>query len=127
MSLHHLRRENGQSFAELAIILPLLVLLTLGVLDLGRGVSAYIMLTNGAREGARWLSIHPTDTNGARQRAMAEIERLGADNTNTTITASSGGSGQLATVTIDHALPFLSGLLGSSAINIRAAVSMPIF
>ncbi|NJD90327.1 MAG: pilus assembly protein [Geobacter sp.] len=127
MPLQLLRRETGQSFAELAIILPMLVLLTLGVLDLGRGVSAHIMLSNGAREGARWLRTHPSDTAGARQRALFEITRLGGNDENTTVSLSSGGSGQLATVTIDYTFPFLSGLLGSPSINLHASVSLPIF
>ncbi len=46
--------ERGQSLVEFALILPVLLLLLLGVLDMGRGVADNIALTNAAQEGARY-------------------------------------------------------------------------
>lgn len=45
-------RPRGQALAEFAIILPVFLLLTLGVVDLARMFTAYISLTNGVREAA---------------------------------------------------------------------------
>ena len=52
MSGGHKRR--GQSLVEFALVLPLLVLIVFGVLDLGRAFYALITITNAAREGARY-------------------------------------------------------------------------
>lgn len=72
-----LHRERGQSLVEFAIILPVLLLLVLGVVDLGMGFKTYITLTNASREGVRWISIHPTDQSGARDRIADEASTMG--------------------------------------------------
>ncbi len=49
----------GQSITELAVILPLLLLILAGVLDLGRAYFAYVTIVNAAREGARYGAENP--------------------------------------------------------------------
>lgn len=46
------RPPKGQALAELAIVLPVMLLLLLGALDLGRAFYAQITITNAAKEGA---------------------------------------------------------------------------
>jgi hypothetical protein len=53
------RSERGQSLVELALVLPLLILLLSGMVDLGRAFYGYISITNGAREGARHFGQSP--------------------------------------------------------------------
>ena len=55
-NLHHHRGNGskGQELMEFAIVLPLLLLIVFGVLDLGRLFHALITITNAAREGARY-------------------------------------------------------------------------
>ncbi|HSH79425.1 MAG TPA: TadE family protein [Herpetosiphonaceae bacterium] len=47
------RGQGGQNLVEFALMLPVLVIILLGVLDLGRSFYTYISLTNAAREAAR--------------------------------------------------------------------------
>ena len=54
------RRMRGQSVVELALILPLLLVITMGTLDLGRLFFAYESLLNAAREGAFFAIYNPT-------------------------------------------------------------------
>ncbi len=49
----------GQSMVEFALILPIIVLLLVGVFDLGRAFFSYIAITNAAREGARVVTFWP--------------------------------------------------------------------
>lgn len=51
---------RGQALVEFALILPILVLVLLGILDLGRAVYAYSTLNNTAREGARVAIVDQT-------------------------------------------------------------------
>ncbi len=51
--------ERGQSLVEIALSLPLLLLLLSGLLDLGRVYFVYVALEDGAGEGALYLSINP--------------------------------------------------------------------
>lgn len=59
-----LRCERGQQLAELAIVLPFLVLILLGAIDLGRAFRTYTSLTNAAREAARYAAVNSTATSG---------------------------------------------------------------
>ena len=56
--------EQGQNLVELALILPLMFIILIGVLDLGRIFFAEIAVANAAREGVRYLTTHPTDEIG---------------------------------------------------------------
>ncbi len=56
--------SDGQSIAELAITLPVLLLLLLGMLDLGRVFFAYMTTVNAAREGARYGAQYPPQNPG---------------------------------------------------------------
>ena len=49
-------KSAAQSLIEFALLLPLLLLLILGAMDLGRLVTTKLALTNAAREGANFLS-----------------------------------------------------------------------
>ena len=48
------KRRRGQALVEFALGMPLIILLTLAVIDLARGVYTYNTLSNCAREGARF-------------------------------------------------------------------------
>ncbi|MHB8891143.1 MAG: TadE/TadG family type IV pilus assembly protein [Candidatus Limnocylindrales bacterium] len=55
---HH--RSRGQALVELALVTPILLLLLLGAVDLGRLFYARITVTNAAREGAMMAADSPT-------------------------------------------------------------------
>ena len=61
---------RGQALAEFAIVFPIVILLLLGLFDLGRAVLLYNGLTNAAREGAR-LAIVNQDPEFVGQRIQA--------------------------------------------------------
>ncbi len=71
------KNSVGSSFVELALLLPFLLMLILGTVDLGRGFSHYIGVTTAAREGARWITLNPEDANGAYSRIFQEAGRVG--------------------------------------------------
>ena len=54
-------RERGAVAVEMAIVLPLLILIIAGIIDLGRLFFVQTMVTNAAREGARMKSLGYTD------------------------------------------------------------------
>jgi hypothetical protein len=56
MSLH--RSERGQSLVEFALILPILILLLVGIFDLGHVVWTNDALSNAAREATRYAIVH---------------------------------------------------------------------
>lgn len=55
------RREKGAVAVEMAILLPLLLLILVGIIEYGRVLNVQISLTHAAREGARHAAIHFND------------------------------------------------------------------
>lgn len=55
-----LRSSTGNATVELALAAPLLLVLLLGILDLGRGLNAYVTVRNAGAEAAHWAALHPT-------------------------------------------------------------------
>lgn len=55
--LARLRRKGGQATVELALILPVLVLLVVGIFEFGRAWNAHQVITDAAREGARTAAV----------------------------------------------------------------------
>ena len=64
-----IRSERGQSLVELAITLPILVLLLLGTLDFGMAIFSYSMLRDAAQEGAFYGSFNPSNITEIENRA----------------------------------------------------------
>jgi Flp pilus assembly protein TadG len=58
--LENRQEEPGQSLVEMAVALPVLILLLVAVIDFARIIDASIVLTNAAREGARFASVDPS-------------------------------------------------------------------
>jgi Flp pilus assembly protein TadG len=61
MKLHRTDSERGQSLVEFGLIIPIVLLIMLGLFDLGRVVFINNSLSDGARNGARHASIRPRD------------------------------------------------------------------
>ena len=57
-AITHRQSERGAELIELALVFPLLLLVTLGMIDFGLLFQRYEVLTNAAREGAR-VSVLP--------------------------------------------------------------------
>jgi Flp pilus assembly protein TadG len=75
--LAHLRSsEHGGALAELAVVLPLLILIAIGVMDYGRVYSTSIAVANAARAGAEWGStpIAGYSQNNAAQESFAQMD-----------------------------------------------------
>lgn len=72
--------ESGQSLLEFALMLPVLVLLLLGVIEIGRYAYLAILVGNAARAGAAYGARNPTtanDTNGIIQAADNDFQNNG--------------------------------------------------
>ncbi len=70
---------RGQGLVEFALVLPLLVLIIFGVLDLGRAFYSLIAITNAAREGARYGAYHADDMTGVITATRREAIGSGID------------------------------------------------
>ena len=62
-------KQSGQNLLEFALTLPLLLLLIMGIFDLGRGIYYYSAIHNAAREGARYGAVNHCDITGIVNQA----------------------------------------------------------
>ena len=105
---------QGQELVELAFLIPLLLLIVFGVLDLGRLFHASITIANAAREAARYGTFDPSDVAGIVDAAHAEAQGSGIDLSGSTIgvTCPEGcGSGLSVRVTIQYPFQLVMGLV----------------
>ncbi len=57
-----IKNNKGQASVELALVLPLLLFLLLGMVDFGRIMNAYLITNQASREGVRQAAVGKTDT-----------------------------------------------------------------
>ncbi len=68
------RDSRGQALVEMALVLPLLLLLLLGLVEFGRIFNAHLVLTAASREGARAAAVGRPDSEVEEAvRAAAEL------------------------------------------------------
>lgn len=82
---------------EFALILPVLLIVAMLILDLGRVFWYFNTLTNAVREGARYGSVHPEDTTAIEQVVIDFTVNVGA-----TPGVSIDPDGKYITVTATH-------------------------
>ena len=85
------KHPRGQSLIEMALLLPLLLVLIIGALEFGRLFFTHIVITNAAREGAFYLSTHVDDYDSGTGNApktvlAAEAEAANSGVSNITVT-----------------------------------------
>ena len=103
-----IRHESGASMAELAIMVPILVLLLAAVCDFGRFFQQYTTLAKSTRTAARYLSNHPFPDNQDAARNLVVCGKLtcaGGDElvpgiSTANVCIESTGSPKIETVTV---------------------------
>jgi Flp pilus assembly protein TadG len=109
------RKEKGAVAVEMAIVLPLLLLILLGIIEFGRALNVQVSLTQAAREGARYAAIHHGepgfDVQATALAAAPALSGLSVSVTDNASSCSSGSSGSNVQVQTRVALPSLTGFL----------------
>src|SRR5436305_10354237 len=119
------RKDDGQAAAELAMVLPILVMLLLGIAQFGIVFNNYITLTDATRAGARKAAISRfIGDSGTAAAALVRDDASNLDQTqlNVSVTSTSWdvpGSDVTVTATYPYSLNILgitvkSGVLTST-------------
>jgi Flp pilus assembly protein TadG len=75
------RRQRGQALVEFAVVFPVMALIIMGVLDLGRAIYTYNTLAQSARVATRTAIVNQT-TSVVRTDAIASAPTLGLTDAN---------------------------------------------
>ena len=114
------RTDRGQSMVEFALVLPVLLMLVFGFLDLGRAVYSQSVVANAAREGARAAVIHGSTNAEIRAAVKANAIGIAVTDADITITPSAARvSGQQVLVRVTTRFyavtPFVTQLMNNGA------------
>jgi Flp pilus assembly protein TadG len=110
------RHQRGQSLVEFALILPVLMLILMGIVQMGFVFNAYVTISNATREAARTATIYLYDRNlsaGDNDTARNEAARSALDSAMGMLSATSPWFINSSTWTItDAGDTFTTGDLG---------------
>lgn len=127
-----IERQDGQSLIEFAFSLIIILILLVGLIDLGRAIFTYLSLRDAAQEGASYASYMPNDSTGINNRicnASNMVSDLcGSLNIGVNVPSGSACTGNEIRVTVGYpnftlVTPFLGAIIGSQTIPITARVS----
>lgn len=106
----YLRNHRGQTIVELALVLPVLLLIAAGTMEFGRVLHQYLVVTAAAREGARSAAVGNNDaTVISAVRAAATVIDKGE--LTVTITPSARVRGNAVTVTVSNPVQIFTPLI----------------
>jgi Flp pilus assembly protein TadG len=112
------KKDDGQAMVELALILPVLLLIIMGIFEFGFMFNNYLTLSNVSREAARYASLGGTDAQAAAL-AIEIAPNLDSDKLTIVITPTQADRGRgdslKVVVTYQYNLltPFLDGVIGN--------------
>jgi len=110
--------RQGQALVEMALVLPILLLLFMGIFEFGRIMSAYMIISDLARDGVRHGVVGYSDESITElitdRCAWLEAERLVVE-----ISPSSGNreKGEPLEVRVHYSLPLVAPFLSSMLPN----------
>jgi len=107
------KSPRGQSLVEMALVIPILIIVLFGILEFGRIFHSYLVITHAAREGARFGVISKDvdqikqkvrDTSGGINLQLGDIDVNPSANDNLT-------TGVPLTVTVDYEVELFTPVL----------------
>jgi Flp pilus assembly protein TadG len=117
--------QRGQELAEYALALPIMLLLLMSILDLGRVVYVYSALHNSVREGARYGIVNPGDAGGIE--TVVRSRAVGLDPTGLTVLVTQPDPQTIrvrATYLFTAVTPIAGALVGSNPWTVGSQATM---
>ncbi len=123
------RSEMGQSLVELALALPVLLLLISALFDGGRAVQGYIGIMNASREAAMAGAQSVLSDAQITAIARTEVARSGMDGGLLTVTVTYAGSSpsQTITVAVQYVMPVITAVSPVADYTLSTSSQMLVF
>lgn len=126
--------RRGFAAVEFALIAPALLLLTFGIIDVGRMMWTASTLDHAAREGARYATVHGAQsaqpTSEAEVQAFVADRAIGVDPANLSVTVAwspNSNPGGTVTITVGYQYnSLLVGFITRDPINFQSVSSLSI-
>ncbi|HWR55949.1 MAG: TadE/TadG family type IV pilus assembly protein [Bacillota bacterium] len=104
------KNRRGQAMVEMALALPVLILLLLATMEFGRVLHGLLVVTQAAREGARSMAVNEGSAT-AISRIQAAAPSLDPAQMTITINPLTPARGQPVTVTVVHPVQIITPLI----------------
>ena len=129
-SVRRVGNARGQSLVEFSLCVFLLVMLLIGVVEIGRMVLVYTTIANAARAGARYAAVRGADSPATVSQVKAVVTAylsaapMNAASATVNVSGAGGSIGSTVTVQVSYVYdPFttyfpLSATLGSTSAGV---------
>ena len=131
------KSQRGQSLVEFSVSMVFVLVLLAGLVDIGRGMFAYMALRDAAQEGAAYGSLNPSMTSAIEDRVVGSSTMLQSlrdeygesapvDIQVNYMGSLCTGNGIEVTVTYDDfpvTMPLVGLFLGSQSVDISASAA----
>jgi hypothetical protein len=121
LARHRHPGDRGGAIVELALILPLLLVLVFGLIEFGRAYNAQITLTHATREGVRTLAI---TRDGAAAIEATKSAATSLDTSQLSVSPSDCTPGDPASVTSSYPFAYSIAFFGSGTIDMNSTAVM---
>ncbi|MBN1642892.1 MAG: pilus assembly protein [Anaerolineae bacterium] len=127
------RTERGQGLLELGLLLPVLLLLLLGILDVGRLYMTLVAINDAAAEGASYAAQYPARTMRIQQRAAESSTAMTTIDPSlvlvTYVDPPSSGDPITVTVQYDYEMltPLISAIVPGGTLRLRGIATRTIY
>lgn len=111
------REERGQALVEFALVLPIMLLVIVGVIDVARAVFQENTLAYAAREGTRYMILHGSNStspitycsscSNSTVQSIVETAAIGVPNITVTISYPDGNTDRGSKAVVDVTAPFV--------------------
>jgi Flp pilus assembly protein TadG len=120
-------RERGSAAIEFAVVLPVMIWLLFGIIQLGWLFHAWVVLDGASRQGARDMSIH-NNVSDAKDAAVDDMPSLNLTPSDVTVEVDdvvngSCGPGKFVAVSITYTSPMPSVVPGIPSTITRKGVA----
>jgi Flp pilus assembly protein TadG len=121
--VNRLRSERGQTAVEFALVTPIILVLLLGVIQVGMAFHDYISLTDAARAGARKAVVErfTGETNAQLQQhvrdAAGDLDQSKLNVTVNIPTPDTSGSNVTVTATYPYSIDLLGFVVASGSLT----------
>ncbi len=123
------RSERGQAITELAFVLPLILVLVIGVIEVNNALNTYLTVVNAARDGARLGSKGGATTSQIQALVVKDLARLQTTTPASNVTVSyptvSGTNSVKVQACYDHHTLLKVPLLIPSTFRMCSSTTMP--
>lgn len=108
-----IKENRGQAMVEMALVLPLLLLLLFGIMECGRLFASYIEVEHATRDGARYAAVHSSASDDDIKSVIIDkCVLVSLNDSDITVAESTENGDTWKKITVDFEVDIITPLIG---------------